>query len=124
MWVYVRHDRTQIDWRLETAESDDASKQLLQSEFGIDFARVDAWRDNNALRRSEGRPDLHPGLSSGEQHDCYFQIAALNRQIAILEQKQRQEGFNNEDECLIIEQRGARLKLLERLRQQGQQVFQ
>ena len=44
MWVYVRHDRTQTDWKLDVAETDAACTAALHSDFGIDFAKVQAWR--------------------------------------------------------------------------------
>jgi hypothetical protein len=124
MWVYVRHDRTQVDWRVEASEDDAGCKQALQRDFGIDFAKVAAWRTNGALRRAADQTDRHGGLSSREQHDCIFQIASLNRQIAVLQQKQQRDGLDDGDEQLMLQQRQARLKLLARLRQQGRQLFE
>jgi hypothetical protein len=123
MWVYVRHDRAQIDWQFEPSNSDAGAAQALRSDFGIDFAKVEAWRANDLLRRQKPQSERHVGLSSREQHDCYFRIAALNRQIAVLERKQKQDGRDNEAELLVLKQREARLRLLERLQRQGRELF-
>ena len=124
MWVYVRHDRTQTDWKLDVAESDATCTAALHSDFGIDFAKVQAWRAENALRQNVASPRLHQGLSSREQHDCYFRIAALNRQIAVLNHKQQQDGLDHDVELLLLRQREARLRLLQRLQQQPNKLFQ
>lgn len=124
MWVYVRHNRSQIDWKIEVATSDPASAESLRGQFGIDFARIEAWRANDAMRSAKGEPLRHPGLSSREQHDCFFRLAALNRQIALLKRKERENGLDDDDELLLLQQREARLKLLERLHEQGHQIFQ
>jgi hypothetical protein len=124
MWVYVRHDRTQTDWKLDVAESDATRTAALHSDFGIDFAKVQAWRAENALRQNDTSPRLHQGLSSREQHDCYFRIAALNRQIAVLNHKQQQDGLDHDVELLLLRQREARLRLLQRLQQQPNKLFQ
>lgn len=124
MWVYVRHDRTQIDWQFEFSESDTGSIPILHNNFGIDFAKVETWRRNDVLRRQQVQSKRHDGLSSREQHDCYFRITALNRQIAVLEHKQRQVGLDRSDELLVLKQRQARLRLLDRLQRQGSQLFE
>ena len=124
MWVYARHDRTQTDWKLDVGESDAACTAALHSDFGIDFAKVQAWRAESDLRRNDTSPRLHRGLSSREQHDCYFRIAALNRQIAVLNRKQQESGLDQDAELLLLRQREARLRLLRRLQQQADQLFQ
>jgi hypothetical protein len=124
MWVYVRHDRTQVDWRMESSESDLGSAAALQANFGINFAKVAEWRADHALRRGGTQPSHHAGLSGREQHDCYFKITALNRQIALLERKQWQNGSDSDDELLVLRQREARLRLLKCLHDQGHQIFQ
>jgi hypothetical protein len=126
MWIYVRHDRTQTDWKLDVAETDAACTAALHSDFGIDFAKVQAWRAKSASTRSDASPTptLHRGLSSREQHDCYFRIAALNRQIAVLSKRQQQSGLDHDAELLLLRQREARLRLLQRLQQQADQLFQ
>jgi hypothetical protein len=124
MWVYVRHDRTQTDWKLDVAETDATCIAALHSDFGIDFAKVQAWRAENASIRSDTSSKLHQGLSSREQHDCYFRIAALNRQIAVLNHMQQQSGLDQDTELLLLRQREARLRLLQRLQQQADQLFQ
>lgn len=124
MWIYVRHDRAQMDWQVEPAASDAGCLRALHADFGIDFAKVETWRANQALRRRETGPDRHRGLSGAEQLDCYFRITALNRQIAVLEAKQRRQGLDYDDELLVLRQREARLRLLERLQRQGHQLFE
>jgi hypothetical protein len=124
MWVYVRHDRTQVDWSIDVAQSDPASAESLRSHFGIDFAKMEAWRANDAIRRAQAEPLRHPGLSSREQHDGFFRLAALNRQIALLKRKARENGLDKNDELLLLQQREARLKLLERLHDRRRQIFQ
>jgi hypothetical protein len=125
MWVYVRHDRAQIDWQVDIPQSDCRSAQALRRDFGIDFGKMEAWRRNEALRRApEQQRDRHAGLSSREQHDCYFQITALNRQIAVLERKRQADGLDDRDELLILKKREERLQLLERLQRQGRELFQ
>lgn len=123
MWVYVRHERAQMKWQIEEPESDISCIEILHRDFGIDFAKVGAWRAKGALQRRQAQPARHVGLSGREQHDCYFRIAALNRQIAVLEQKKQQAGLDDKDELLILKQREARLRLLERLQRQGQQLY-
>ena len=124
MWVYVRHERTQMKWQIEVPESDSGCIEILHRDFGIDFAKVEAWRARGALQRMQAQPARHVGLSGREQHDCYFRIAALNRQIAVLEQKKRQHGLDDKDELLILKQKEARRRLLERFQRQGQQLYQ
>lgn len=124
MWVYARHDRTQTGWEMDVADSDAGCTAALHRDFGIDFAKVQAWRAENALRRNDTSPKLHRGLSSREQHDCYFRIAALNRQIAVLNHQQQQNGLDHDTELLLLKQREARLRLLRRLQQQADQLFQ
>jgi hypothetical protein len=124
MWVYVRHERSQMKWQIEAPESDSSCIEILHRDFGIDFAKVEAWRASSALQRMQAQPARHVGLSGREQHDCYFRIAALNRQIAVLEQKKRQDGLDDKDELLILKQREARRRLLERFQRQGQQLYQ
>jgi hypothetical protein len=119
MWVYVRHERAQVPWQIETRHNHAASVHALQNDFGIDSAKVAIWRANDALRRAQSPQDFHPGLSSGEQHDCYFRICALNRQIAVLERKEQEIGLNKADEMLMLQQRRERLSLVRRLQQQG-----
>ncbi len=103
MWVYVRHDRTQTDWKLDVAETDTACTAALHSDFGIDFAKVQVLRAKNASTRNDTSPRLHRGLSSREQHDCYFRIAALNRQIAVLNHKQQQDGSGSRRRTVVAQ---------------------
>ncbi len=124
MWAYVRHDRTQVAWQIDTAVSDPVCDETLHADFGIDFAKMAKWRANDAVRRAQSLPDRHVGLSGGEQQDCCFRIAALNCQIAALERKQQHDVLDNEDALLLLKQREARLRLLETLQRQGQQLFQ
>jgi hypothetical protein len=124
MWVYVRHDRSQIDWKIDIAESDPAAAESLRSDFGIDFARMETWRASDKMHRAQAERLGHPGLSSREQHDSFFRLAALNRQIEVLKRKERENGLDKDDELLLLQQREARLKLLERLHDQGHHVFQ
>lgn len=124
MWAYVRHDRTQVAWQIDTAASDPSCNKTLHADFGVDFAKVEKWRANDAVRRAQALPDRHAGLSSAEQQDCCFRIAALNCQIAALERKQQHDVLDNEGALLLLKQREARLQLLETLQRQGQQLFQ
>jgi Putative rhamnosyl transferase len=104
MWVYVRHDRSQVDWEVEAAATDPASADILRADFTIDFDALAQWRGDPALRRPDTRRDRHSGLSGREQHDCCFRLGALNRQIAALERKRRQSGTDDEDELLLLRQ--------------------
>jgi hypothetical protein len=124
MWVYVRHDLTQTAWKLDVGGSKPACIATLRSDFGIDFAKVQAWRTENASRQTDASATTYRGLSSREQHDCYFRIAALNRQIALLGNKQQKSGLDHDAELLLLRQREARLRLLRRLQQQADWPFQ
>ena len=133
MWVYVRHDRAEMNWEVPTTESplqpmdrgisgdvnDPASAAALRVDFGIDFSKVGTWR----ARQGDSAPNRHGGFSAREQLDCFFRITALNRQIAVLERKQRRHGMNDKDESLLLKQQWARLELLNRLQEQGHSLF-
>jgi hypothetical protein len=132
MWVYVRHDMAEMGWQLPTADNpqsidrgitgtlgDPDCTAALRADFGIDFAKVAAWRAERANARQRG----HGGFQAREQLDCFFRITALNRQIAALVRKQRRNGMNEKDETLLLEQQRARLELLNRLQEQGREFF-
>jgi hypothetical protein len=91
----------------------------LRAEFGIDFAKIQAWR----ARRRDPPQREHVGLAAPEQLDCFFRIAALNRQIAALSRKQQRNGINDKDEMLLLKQQRARLELVAQLRKQGTELF-
>jgi hypothetical protein len=133
MWVYVRHDQAETLWQDPTAKQplqatdrgivgqvgDSVSLQTLRAEFGIDFAKIEAWR----ARRRESPPTEHAGFLAREQLDCFFRIAALNRQIAALNRKQQRYGMNDKDEMMLLKQQRARLDLVTQLRKQGSELF-
>ncbi len=133
MWVYVRHDQAETMWQDPTAANGQQTKdrgiagaagdplcaQALRTDFGIDFSKVQTWRS----RSGNTRPVRHPGFAAREQLDCFFRITALNRQIAALERKQQRNGMTNKDETLLLTQQRARLELINRLRQQGHDLY-
>jgi hypothetical protein len=133
MWVYVRHDQAETLWQDPTAKpplqatdrgiagqtGDSVSLRTLRAEFGIDFAKIETWR----ARRRSAPPTEHAGFLAREQLDCFFRIAALNRQIAALDRKQHRNGLNAKDEMLLLKQQRARLELVKQLRKQGSDLF-
>jgi hypothetical protein len=132
MWVYVRHDQAEMNWQLPTADNpqaldrgvsgalgDAACTAALRSDFGIDFAKVEAWR----ARQGKTKPGGHAGFRAREQLDCFFRITALNRQIAALERKQERQGMDEKDESLLLQQQRERLELVNRLQMQGRKLF-
>jgi hypothetical protein len=134
MWVYVRHDQAETLWQDPASEApsqpadkgvagsvgDPDSTRALRADFGIDFAKVDAWRAG----RGGTQPPRHGGYLAREQVDCFFRIAALNRQIAALERKQQRGGMNENDETLVLEQQRQRRELVHRLQRQGRELFE
>jgi Putative rhamnosyl transferase len=123
MWVYVRHKRTQVDWKVKVAERDPDSAAVLRGDFLIDFEKIRQWREDSARQMAQTRVDGHDGMSSREQYDCCFLLNALNRQIAALERKRGQRGTDDGDELLMMQQREERLRLLNRFEQGAFQLF-
>jgi hypothetical protein len=132
MWVYVRHDQAEMNWKVPTADNPQALDRgisgavgdplcvaALRSDFGIDFAKIDSWR----ARRSASEPNEHSGFRAREQVDCFFRITALNRQIAALERKQKRQGMEEKDESLLLQQQRIRLELVNKLYAQGREFF-
>jgi Putative rhamnosyl transferase len=108
MWVYVRHDRTAVPWQVKDQTSDQASTELLHREFGIDFDKMERWRNDRELRRAladDAAPLSHSGTWVKEQLDCYFRITALNRQIQALERKAMRDGLDAAGHALLAQQR-------------------
>jgi hypothetical protein len=133
MWVYVRHDQAEINWQLPTANDpqaidrgitgdvgDPVCAAALRADFGIDFAKVGAWR----AARNAAQQNRHGGFLAREQLDCFFRIAALNRQIAALERKQRRDGMNEKDEAMALQRQRERFGLIHRLQRQGRELFE
>jgi Putative rhamnosyl transferase len=133
MWVYVRHDQAEMNWQDPTEEGaqqpadggihgavgDPGCAAALRSEFGIDFDKMSNWRASRA-----GAPsDRHGGLLMREQVDCFFRVTALNRQIDVLEDKQRRGDCSEQDAFLLLKQRSARIELVNRLKRQGSDLF-
>lgn len=132
MWVYLRHDQAETPWQDPIAKpplqatdrgiagppGDPVSLQTLRAEFGIDFAKTETWRAGRAAPPTE-----HAGFPAREQLDCFFRIAALNRQIAALDRKQQRNGVNDKDEMLLLKQQRAKLELVKQLRRQGSELF-
>jgi hypothetical protein len=50
MWVYVRHDRSEVGWNVKDDESDPETVRHLHANFGIDFDKMQRWRGNHELR--------------------------------------------------------------------------
>lgn len=133
MWVYVRHDQAEMNWQLPTADNpqaidrgitgalgDPVCTAALRTDFAIDFDKVGAWR----AERNAARQDRHGGFLAREQLDCFFRIAALNRQIAALERKQQRDGMNEKDEAMALQRQRERFALIHRLQQQGRDLFE
>jgi len=126
MWVYVRHDRSEVGWDVDDRESDSQSVGKLRADFGIDFDKIQRWRENpelRALRTNDNVPRRHAGMAGTEQLDCYFRISALNRQISILERDGRDAGVNGSPDQLLAGQRRARDELVWRFHEQAQSHF-
>jgi hypothetical protein len=124
MWVYVRHDRTESPWEVEQKSSDPKDIEVLHKNFGIDFRKVNEWRENSDFRVSRNNTgDTHPGMWGTEQLDCYFRITVLNKQIAALERRAGREGPDAAARPLIEEQRALRDELRRLFRQQAQSIF-
>jgi hypothetical protein len=126
MWVYVRHDRSEVGWDANDEESDSESDRLLHAEFGIDFDKMQRWRANRELRAiaaGDNIPRSHAGMAGTEQLDCYFRISALNRQISILERDAQDAGADLSPDSLLASQRRARDQLVRRFHEQAQSLF-
>jgi hypothetical protein len=126
MWVYVRHDRSEVSWDVKDDESDPQSVRQLHADFGIDFDKIRRWRGNHelrALRTSDNIPRSHAGMAGTEQLDCYFRISALNRQISILERGASNAGANAAPDQLLASQRRARDELVGRFHEQALSHF-
>jgi len=126
MWVYVRHDRSEVAWDVKDNTSDSKSVRHLHSDFGIDFDKMQRWRENHELRTigmDGNAPRSHAGMAGTEQLDCYFRITALNRQIAILERDAGAAGANGSSDQLLASQRRARDELVRRYQEQAQSHF-
>src|SRR5580698_7048852 len=73
MWVYVRHDRSEVPWDSEGQRSGPACMEDLHRNFAIDFAKVEQWRGDRALRTAsddDSIPLQHSGMWAKEQLDC------------------------------------------------------
>jgi Putative rhamnosyl transferase len=126
MWVYVRHDRSEVGWDVKDNESDSDSVSHLHADFGIDFDKVQCWRADHELRaigRGDNIPRSHDGMAGTEQLDCYFRITALNRQIAILERDAGNADADGSLDRLLASQRRARDELVRRFHDQAQSHF-
>jgi Putative rhamnosyl transferase len=132
MWVYVRHGQAETEWRTPTVQHPESAPGVgvsgppgearsiaaLYADFGIDFAKVAAWRAAHPAP-----PEGHAGFLAREQLDCCFRIAALNRQLDALARKQAEAGLNRADETLLLQQQRLRLDLVRRLFRQGSDLF-
>ena len=126
MWVYVRHDRSEVGWDVKDDESDAESVRHLRADFGIDFDKMQRWRENHelrALRTDDNIPRTHAGMAGTEQLDCYFRISALNQQISILERDVGDAGANGSPDQLLASQRRTRDELVRRFYEQAQSHF-
>ena len=126
MWVYVRHDRSEVPWDSEGRRSDPACVENLHRDFAIDFAKVEQWRGDRALRTAsddDSIPLQHSGMWAKEQLDCYFRITALNRQIAALEGQAERCGSDTAAAALIARQRALRDELCRVFREQARTMF-
>jgi Putative rhamnosyl transferase len=113
LWVNIRHDLAETSWDAQGLISDSQASDVLRRDFGIDFAKVDRWRDSRHLQRTASLdvPLHHAGNSAMEQLDCYFRITALNRQIAALEHEAELEGLDESGRTLLETQRALREEL-------------
>jgi hypothetical protein len=124
MWVYVRQPRSDVGWdaRAEPA-ADDATLGELTRTFGIDLARVDAWRSGVAARAGGQPPGVHPHQPVGARYERFFRLTALNQQIAALEGRLQGAGAETRDAGplaeLLARQRAVRDQLLARHRESG-----
>jgi Putative rhamnosyl transferase len=125
LWVNVRHDLAETAWDAEGLTSDPQSSDVLHRDFGIDFAKVDRWRNSRRPQRTASLDvPLHSaGNSAMEQLDCYFRITALNRQIAALEREAQLEGLDEAGRTLLESQRALREELRARYRSQAVSIY-
>jgi len=120
MWVYVRHDRSEVSWQLQDQVSDRTCVEILHRDFGIDFDKVAEWRKDRAAHAA---PLSHSGIPAMEQLDCYFRISALNRQIAALERRADNGDAGPADTELLEKQRALREALRDVYGRQAVSIF-
>ena len=116
MWVYVRHDRTEVAWDRPRKTSDATTAARLQDIFGIAVDKVSRWRSLNGHSARD-----HAGMAGTEQLDCYFRITALNRQIASLEA--HRDCPDPQHDALLVQQRQARDALIATFNRQAFELF-
>lgn len=126
MWVYTRHNRTEVGWDVQRVINDGKSAASLHTEFGIDFDKILEWRasqwEKERDRLSGG--SAHKGMPGTEQLDCYFRITALNKQIVSLERELARGGLGGGVHALLARQRGARDQLLRSFHVRARENFQ
>jgi hypothetical protein len=111
MWVYVRHDRTEVPWDIPVRLSDPDSAKILHEQFGINFEKVENWRRNHLPKNGADAGGNHSGMWGTEQLDCYFRISALNRQIAVLEREAELSRLDEDGLALLARQNALRAEL-------------
>jgi hypothetical protein len=111
MWVYVRHQRTDLGWDArQRAPAERAAIDDLGRTFGIDLAKVARWR---AAAAESGAALVHEATPIGAHYDRIFTLTALNRQIEVLERRLRRESVTEPVVSeLLARQRVARDALL------------
>jgi hypothetical protein len=118
MWVYARHQLNTTEWKADQAlPLGMATAQTLNDRFGIDIKKT------NALMAAPGGEEpagAHIGQHSdfAEQHDRLYRIAALTRQINVLE-RDPLDSEPNASTVLIAQQKFHRAALIEEFRGVG-----
>lgn len=120
MWVYVRHDRSELPWQASEKSSNQQSIGQLHRDFGIDFDKVEQWRGAQASGDTMASAS-HSGMWGTEQLDCYFRITALNRQIDALERAAPENG--DADAALLASQRALKAELQRQFRERAMHHF-
>ena len=87
MWVYARHQLNTKGWASDQARPVElAMRQTLEDRFGIDVDKANALLGGPESEESSG---IHSGhlKDRADQQDRLYRIAALNRQIGVLERR-------------------------------------
>ena len=126
MWVYVRHDRSEVGWDVDDTSSIRNRSVNFTPTLASTSTRYSAGAEIMSCGRlgtSDNVPRSHAGMAGTEQLDCYFRISALNRQISILERGASDAGATARPDQLLAGQRRARDELVRRFHEQAQSHF-